>query len=132
MLTTQQKISASLQNARQQAGLSLRQRAVDAMPDGVKVTKKDLQFFRREGQVRLWWDRTPVDVFPNSTQFHEQLVNRVRWEWFAGQGLRSAPCHGPEKPLSPSVSAEQQVQLQVLIASGSSPIYPSRALLPLC
>jgi len=67
-------------------------RAVDAMPEGVKVTKKDLQMFRQEGQVRLWWSRTPVDVFLNSTDFHEQLANRIRWETFAGHNVPFLSC----------------------------------------
>jgi len=68
------------------------QRAIDAMPEGVRVTKKDLRLFRQEGQVRLWWNRTPVDVFLNSTDFHQQLVKRVRWEEFASQNIPFLSC----------------------------------------
>ncbi len=68
------------------------QRVIDVLPEGVKVTKKDQQLFQREGQVRLWWNRTPVDIFLNSTEFHEQLVGRIRWEKFAGQNIPFLSC----------------------------------------
>ena len=46
----------------------------------------------REGQARLWWDTTPVDVFLNTTAFHEEVATRVRWEPFAGVELPFLAC----------------------------------------
>src|SRR5690606_32376504 len=47
---------------------------LDALPDGVAVTDDDRRLIARDGQVRLWWDRTPVDVFFNTTPFHEEVA----------------------------------------------------------
>ena len=33
-----------------------------ALPADVTHTKKDLTALRREGQVRIWWDTTPIDA----------------------------------------------------------------------
>ena len=33
----------------------------------------------RDGQARLWWDTTPVDLFVNTTEFHTQIARRARW-----------------------------------------------------
>ena len=63
-------------------------KVIDALPKGVKVTRKDLATLKRDGQVRVWWDRTPVDLFLNTTPFHDDVAGRVRWERF---GDRAAP-----------------------------------------
>lgn len=64
-----------------------------ALPDGVAHTAKLMATLRREGQVRLWWDRTPVDVFLNSTEYHADVAGRVRWETFLGRSLPFLSCH---------------------------------------
>lgn len=68
------------------------QLALDAMPDDVKVTRNDRQLLKKEGQVRIWWDKTPVDLFLNSTEFHDEIKDRVRWESFAGDTLPFLSC----------------------------------------
>ena len=42
------------------------------LPDGIVASARDRDALRREGQPRLWWDATPVDVFLNTTAFHEE------------------------------------------------------------
>ncbi len=69
------------------------QLAIDALPSGVKITKKDLQLLKRQGQVRLWWEKTPIDLFLNSTDFHEEMNNRVRWETFSGEEVPFLSCY---------------------------------------
>lgn len=44
----------------------------------------DVQRLQRDLQHRLWWDHTPLDLFFNSTAYHSELANRIRWEDFAG------------------------------------------------
>ena len=46
-----------------------------------------------DGQARLWWDETPVDVFYNTTPFHEQVASRVRFEAFAGATVPFLACN---------------------------------------
>ncbi len=63
-----------------------------AMPDGVQWTDDDRARIERDGQVRLWWGETPVDVFVNTTEFHEQVAERCRTEPFAGREMPFLSC----------------------------------------
>jgi hypothetical protein len=63
-----------------------------ALPTGVLATTGDAQSLERQGQARLWWDGTPVDVFLNISDFHARLATRVRWEPFAGSDLPFLSC----------------------------------------
>jgi len=65
---------------------------VEALPDGVVATADEVERLRRDGQIRLWWDTTPVDVFLNTDRFHEQAAARVRWEDFGGHRLPFLSC----------------------------------------
>ena len=42
--------------------------------------------------MRCWWEETPVDLFVNTTQFHEQASTRVRLEPFAGTDVPFLAC----------------------------------------
>ena len=33
----------------------------------------------RDGQTRLWWDDTPIDVFLNNHPFHDAVAGGVTW-----------------------------------------------------
>lgn len=68
------------------------QRVIDALPDAVKVTREDARILKRDGQVRVWWGKTPLDLFLNNTDFHDEILQRVRWEEFAGQKLPFLSC----------------------------------------
>ena len=63
-----------------------------ALPSGVATSDADRRLLQRDGQARLWWDRTPVDLFFNTTDFHEAAAARVRWEPFAGRQLPFLSC----------------------------------------
>lgn len=58
--------------------------ALAALPPEVRRSKADLRAATETGQVRLWWDGTPVDVFLDVTQFHRDAAARVRREPFNG------------------------------------------------
>jgi hypothetical protein len=62
------------------------------LPDGIVASASEREALLREGQARLWWDMTPVDVFLNTTAFHEEVATRVRWEPFAGVELPFLAC----------------------------------------
>jgi hypothetical protein len=47
---------------------------LDAMPRGVTVTRADRAAARREGQVRVMWDDTPIDVFLDTHEFHREAA----------------------------------------------------------
>jgi hypothetical protein len=63
-----------------------------ALPEGVQWTADDRALIERDGQVRLWWGGTPVDVFVNTTEFHEQVAERCRREPFGGEEVPFLGC----------------------------------------
>lgn len=48
--------------------------------------------FHRDGQARLWWDRTPVDLFLSTTDFHRAAATRVDLHEFGGASLPFLAC----------------------------------------
>lgn len=65
---------------------------LDQLPGGVTWTDADLALLERDGQARLWWDTTPVDLFFNTTDFHARAAGRARWEPFEGEDLPFLAC----------------------------------------
>lgn len=55
-----------------------------ALPRGVLVTDRDRILLERDGQTRLWWGDTPVDVFLSNHPFHDRAEANVRVVPFAG------------------------------------------------
>ena len=53
--------------------------ALAGLPPQVSVTASDTETVAREGQARLWWDDTPIDVFLNNHPFHEVVAAGVVW-----------------------------------------------------
>lgn len=51
-------------------------------PLGVDVTVDDAAL-ERDGQVRLWWDRNPVDLFFSYDPFHDEMRRAARKVPFA-------------------------------------------------
>lgn len=45
-----------------------------------------------DGQARLWWDGTPVDVFLDTTPFHADVRGRARAEPFGGVEIPFLAC----------------------------------------
>jgi hypothetical protein len=65
---------------------------LDALPPGADVRRKHRTQLRREGQTRVFWDETPVDLFLNTTRFHEQAASRVVLRPFEGRPLPFLAC----------------------------------------
>lgn len=63
-----------------------------ALPAEVAVTDEAVAQLESDGQSRLWWDATPVDVFLDTTPFHTAVGERVRWEPFAGSDVPFLAC----------------------------------------
>lgn len=59
-------------------------RLLVALPSGVAVTDTDRDLLVRDGQARLWWDATPVDVFLSNHPFHDHAEAGRRHVAFAG------------------------------------------------
>jgi hypothetical protein len=65
---------------------------VAALPDGVACPPDDLVRLERDGQTRLWWDATPVDLFLNTTDFHAGVAERAGRQRFAEVDIPFLAC----------------------------------------
>lgn len=73
-------------------GVDERQQFFDALPAAVAVSEADDRAIVADGQTRLWWDTTPLDVFFNTTGFHDQVAQRARIEPFGGADVPFLAC----------------------------------------
>ncbi len=63
-----------------------------ALPDAVRVTDASVTTAEREGQVRVWWDETPIDVFLDVHRFHDEVADSVRRVVFEGREIPVVGC----------------------------------------
>jgi transcriptional regulator with XRE-family HTH domain len=68
------------------------ERALAALPGEITVSPKDAEAAVEDGQWRLWWEETPVDVFLSSMEFHEEVAERVLWVPLAGRTIPVVDC----------------------------------------
>lgn len=59
-----------------------------SLPPEVRWTPDDVVVARRDEQVRLWWDDTPVDVFFAAHPFHLEAGGRAYEVDFVGHRIR--------------------------------------------
>jgi len=64
-----------------------------ALPAAVAITGLDLEHAERDGQVRLWWDQTPIDLFFSVLPFHDQVAREVRQVTFEGRTIPVIGCN---------------------------------------
>jgi hypothetical protein len=62
------------------------------LPNGVRVQRKDIELVERDGQARLWWDGTPIDVFLNNLPLHEAVASSVVWVQLEGREIPALDC----------------------------------------
>lgn len=62
------------------------------LPQGVTVTEEDIARVERDGQARLDWDGTPVDVFLNNLPLHQAVAAAVVWVPLAGRDIPVLDC----------------------------------------
>jgi hypothetical protein len=68
------------------------ERALRALPDGVALPEGTVEAIQRDGQVRLWWDETPLDLFFDYAPIHEEAARHRRTVRF---GSTRVPVLGP-------------------------------------
>ena len=56
----------------------LRQGGSLALPDEVEATDTARAQLERDGQARLWWLKTPLDLFFSYTELHDACMERRR------------------------------------------------------
>lgn len=67
-------------------------RTLACLPSGVTVTDDDVAKVERDGQTRLDWDGTPVDVFLNNVPLHEAVAESVVWVPLEGREVPVLNC----------------------------------------
>lgn len=67
-------------------------RVIGALPPEVVKTESDIEHVLRDGQARLWWDDTPVDVFFDVHDFHREAPLHVRIVPFSGRHIPILGC----------------------------------------
>ncbi len=65
---------------------------LEALPAGIVWTTQQQTELERDGQVRLWWGTTPVDIFLNTTEFHAQAAVRAQDHTFNGADVPFLSC----------------------------------------
>jgi hypothetical protein len=59
-----------------------------ALPADVRIPAGTAERIAAEGQVRLWWDDTPVDLFFDYAPLHTEAARGTREVPFAGRQIR--------------------------------------------
>jgi hypothetical protein len=67
-------------------------RVLAALPAGVAIPAGTVEAVRRDGQARLWWDETPVDLFLDYAPVHADAARHRRTVPFEGERI---PVLGP-------------------------------------
>jgi hypothetical protein len=70
------------------------ERVLDALPAGIVVPDGTAETIARDGQVRLWWVGTPVDVFFDYAPVHADAARNRRTVEFSGEQI---PVLGPDE-----------------------------------
>jgi len=65
---------------------------LEHLPDGITYDKASIETIKRDGQVRLWWEDTPVDLFFSNLPIHDDAARHRHQVPFEG---RTIPVLGP-------------------------------------
>jgi hypothetical protein len=61
--------------------------ALSQLPSAIKWTPADVARIHIDDQVRLWWGRTPIDLFFRASPFHDGVQFRMVRHSFAGREI---------------------------------------------
>jgi len=62
------------------------------LPEGVTIRPVEVHAAERDGQVRVWWDDTPLDLFFAVHEFHRDVAANVRLVPFVGREIPVIDC----------------------------------------
>jgi hypothetical protein len=74
------------------ADASRAESVLSSLPKGIKVRKKEIAEVKRDGQARLYWDGTPIDVFLNNVPLHDAVAASVVWVPLEGRDVPVLDC----------------------------------------
>lgn len=103
--------------------------ALAALPEGVSRPEGTIETIERDGQVRLWWDGTPLDLFFDYAPIHRAAAAHRRTVPFAGTRI---PVLGPvELAVFKALfnRTRDWADLEAMIAAGSLDLGAVRAAL---
>ena len=63
-----------------------------SLPAGVVAGDREVERARADGQVRVWWDDTPLDLFFDVHAFHHDVAGGVRDVPFGGRTIPVLGC----------------------------------------
>jgi hypothetical protein len=63
-----------------------------ALPEMVRATDATIAALEQEGQVRVWWEDTPIDLFLDIHSFHDEVAQGVRLVPFEGRTIPVLDC----------------------------------------
>jgi hypothetical protein len=69
-------------------------KALAALPEGVEQPPGTADAIARDGQIRLWWEDTPIDLFFDYDPVHEEAARNRRLVPFEGERI---PVLGPDE-----------------------------------
>jgi hypothetical protein len=73
-------------------GATTAREVLATLPDGVTVRPVEIQAAERDGQVRVWWGDTPLDLFFAVHEFHRDVEAGIRWVPFVGREIPVIDC----------------------------------------
>lgn len=65
---------------------------LEALPGEVSARPRDIDAAERDGQVRVWWDETPIDVFLSVHALHARFAEEIRWVPFESHDIPALGC----------------------------------------
>jgi hypothetical protein len=105
------------------------ERALRALPEGIAQPPGTHEAIVRDGQVRLWWDETPVDLFFDYIDLHAQAARHRRTVPFAGTRI---PVLGPTELAVLKVMFDRTrdwADIEAMLAAGTLDVDAVRAAL---
>jgi len=68
------------------------ERVLASLPRQIEHTEGDLRTLERDGQTRMRWEQTPIDVFLDTTEFHVEAAQRRKLHDFGGRQIPFLGC----------------------------------------
>jgi hypothetical protein len=98
---------------------SAAERVLAALPDGVVTSEEDLRRIERDGQARVWWEDTPIDLFFDVHDFHRQVGAGIRLVPFMEQRVPVLACTDLVVFKAMSTRTKDWADIEEMVAAGT-------------